>query len=135
MMNGVEYLQKRLKEKDKIISEMRSNNSLNEVNWQSAIEKQRENEQTYINKIEVYEHKIAELTEEVRNMKMLLKQTDPQELKKSQEVIRLLQSQVNLLTMENQQLREQLAKSNSIVSASSIEKSKPISSRRHFSPR
>lgn len=53
-MNGVEYLQKRLKEKDKIISEMRSNNSVNEVNWQSAIEKQRENEQTYINKIEVY---------------------------------------------------------------------------------
>lgn len=120
MMNGVEYLQKRLKEKDKIISEMRSNNSINEVNWQSAIEEQKENEHTYINKIEVYEHKIAELTEEVRNMKMLLKQTDPQELKKCQEVIKQLQSQVNLLTIENQQLRDQLAKSNSIVSASSI---------------
>ena len=68
----------------------------------------------------MYEHKIAELTEEVRNMKMLLKQTDPQELKKCQEVIKQLQSQVNLLTIENQQLRDQLAKSNSIVSASSI---------------
>lgn len=116
----MEYLQKRLKEKDKIISEMRSNNSVNEVNWQSAIEKQRENEQTYINKIEVYEHKISELTEEVRNMKMLLKQTDTQEMKKSQDIIKQLQSQVNLLTIENQQLREQLAKNNSIVSASSI---------------
>jgi predicted RNase H-like nuclease (RuvC/YqgF family) len=89
---------------------------------------------TYINKVDLYEKKIAELTEEVKNMKILLKQTDPQELRKYQEIIKQLQSQVNRLSTENQQLREQLIKSSSIVSASSIEKQKPFSSR-HFSPR
>ncbi len=37
MMNGVEYLQKRLKEKDKIISDLKYNNSMNDLNRQSVI--------------------------------------------------------------------------------------------------
>jgi hypothetical protein len=44
MMNGVEYLQRRLKEKDKIISDLKSNHSINEINKQSAID-------TYIKKV------------------------------------------------------------------------------------
>jgi hypothetical protein len=37
MMNGVEYLQRRLKEKDRIISDMKSNHSINDLNKQSVI--------------------------------------------------------------------------------------------------
>lgn len=47
-------MQRRLKEKDKIISDLKYNNSMNDLNRQSIIEKYRDQEFTYIKKIENY---------------------------------------------------------------------------------
>ena len=49
---------------------------MNDLNRQSIIEKYRDQEYTYIKKIENYEQRIAEMTEEVKNMKLLIKQND-----------------------------------------------------------
>lgn len=72
-MNGVEYLQKKLKEKEKMISEMKYNNSVNEFQKQSVMVKLQEQESDHHVKVEVYEKKIATLTDEVREMKDLIK--------------------------------------------------------------
>ncbi len=63
VMNGVEYLQKKLKEKEKLISEMKYNNSVNEFQKQSIMVKLQEQESSHGVRVEVYEKKIAVLTE------------------------------------------------------------------------
>lgn len=73
MMNGVEYLQKKLRQKEKIISEMKYNNSVHEFERQSIVIKLKEQESNHNARVEVYERKINALTEEVRQMKEILK--------------------------------------------------------------
>ena len=79
---------------------------MNDLNRQSIIEKYRDQEFTYIKKIENYQQKIAELTEEVKNMKLIIKQNDGEEIKRCQETIKQLHSYIEKLTKQNQQLRE-----------------------------
>ena len=51
MMNGVEYLQKKLKEKEKIISEMKLNNSVIDIQKQSYLTKMQEQEVSHIHRV------------------------------------------------------------------------------------
>ena len=76
MMNGVEYLQKKLREKEKIISELKMNTNININEFdveKSYVSKIQEKEASHQEVVEKYEKKIAELTEEVRNMKEAVK--------------------------------------------------------------
>lgn len=72
-MNGVEYLQKKLKEKEKIISDMKYNTSVIDLQKQSYLTKMHEQEVSHNNRVEYYEKKIVTLTEEVRRMKDVVK--------------------------------------------------------------
>jgi hypothetical protein len=71
-MNGVEYLQRKLKEKERIISDMKYNTSMSEFQKQSVVEKLKEQENHHANRIETYEMKIAALTKEVREMREIM---------------------------------------------------------------
>lgn len=62
-MNGVEYLQRRLKEKEKIIKDMKVSNSVYDGQKQSVVDKLKQHERDNLEKIEAYEEKVAQLTQ------------------------------------------------------------------------
>jgi len=96
-MNGVEYLQKKLKEKDKIIKDMRNNGSVHEVQKHSVVEKLKQQERDNLEKIEAYEEKVAHLTQEVREMKHLLRIENRSPPTHDKDKIQDLEAKVNLL--------------------------------------
>lgn len=97
---------------------MKYNNSVHEFERQSVVIKLKEQESNHNARVEVYERKITALTEEVRQMKEILKvdqKRSPEKQHKERELIASLEAKIQLLNYQNSQLKEQLAKKSSII--------------------
>ena len=97
---------------------MKYNTSIIDIQKHSYLTKMQEQEVSYNNRVQFYQKRIGELTQEVRNMKDVVKGEGKKNLEgenQLKEYIGQLEGRVQLLNYQNQRLREDNQRKSQII--------------------